>query len=30
MLVVKRCTRKMCSVSVYEGENECEIISNSF
>lgn len=30
MLVVKRWTRKMCSVSVYDGENESEIISDSF
>lgn len=30
MLMVRRCTRKIGSVSVYDDENESEIISGSF
>lgn len=30
MLMVRRCTRKTGSVSVRDGENESEIISDSF
>lgn len=30
MLMVKRCVRKTDSMSVYDGENVSEIISDSF